>query len=253
MSALKTVVFSADIEPGSKHLDAAKIRWFQRRLKAWARQNFRDFPWRRTCDPYAILVAELLLQKTAAATVAPIYQEFVDRYPTLSDLAAAPAAEVASLLQPLGLFFRAQKLRESVLVILEHYQGNVPRTEAQLLELPGVGKYIARSVCANAFGQPKAVLDTNVARILQRFFGIDGGKVKSREAKLSRRESPELWKAAERVAPKQQVGPWNLGLLDFGAAVCTAKNPRCSECPLQRQCEYNISSEINSRLIAELS
>ncbi|WP_445172587.1 hypothetical protein [Microcoleus sp.] len=130
-------------------------------------------------------MAELLLQKTTAATVAPIYQEFVDRYPTLSDLAAVPAAEVASLLQPLGLFFRAQKLRESVLVILEHYQGNVPRTEAQLLELPGVGKYIAR-VCANAFGQPKAVLDTNVARILQRFFGIDGGKVKSREAKLSR-------------------------------------------------------------------
>jgi len=245
MPALNTVVFSSDIEPGSKHLDAAKIRWFQRRLKAWARQNFRDFPWRRTCDPYAILVAELLLQKTTAATVAPIYQEFVDRYPTLSDLAAAPAAEVASLLQPLGLFFRAQKLRELVLVILEHYQGNVPRTEAQLLELPGVGKYIARSVCANAFGQPKAVLDTNVARILQRFFGIDGGKVKSR--------SPELWEAAERVAPKQQVGPWNLGLLDFGAAVCTAKNPRCGECPLQQQCEYKISSEINSRLIAEIS
>ncbi|MEG3840760.1 A/G-specific adenine glycosylase [Microcoleus sp. herbarium14] len=252
MPALNAVVFDSDVEPGSKHLNPGKVRWF-RRLKAWAEQNFRDFPWRRTCDPYAILVAEFLLQKTTAATVAPIYQEFVDRYPTLSDLAAAPAAEVASLLQPLGLFFRAQKLRESVLVILENYQGNVPRTEAQLLELPGVGKYIARSVCANAFGQPKAVLDTNVARILQRFFGIDGGKVKSREAKLSRRESPELWSAAERVAPKQLVGPWNLGMLDFGAAVCTAKNPRCGECPLQQQCQYKISSEINSRLIAELN
>ncbi|MEG3850499.1 A/G-specific adenine glycosylase [Microcoleus sp. herbarium19] len=245
MSGLNAVVFDADVAPGLKHLDAAKIRWFQRRLKAWAGPNCRDFPWRRTCDPYAILVAELLLQKTAAATVAPIYQEFISRYPTLSDLAIAPAAEVASLLQPLGLFFRAQKLRESVLVILENYQGNVPRTEAQLLELPGVGKYIARSICANAFGQPKAVLDTNVARILQRFFGIDGGKVKSR--------SPELWSAADRVAPKQQVGPWNLGLLDFGATVCSARNPRCAECPLQQQCEYKISSEINSRLAAKLN
>ncbi len=245
MPALNAVVLSDDREPGSKHWDAAQIRWFRSRLKAWAKRNCRDFPWRRTCDPYAILVAELLLQKTAAATVAPVYQEFVDRYPTLADLAAAPAGEVASLLQPLGLFFRAQKLRESVQVILENYGGEIPCTEAELLELPGVGKYIARSVCANAFGQPKAVLDTNVARILQRFFGIDGGKVKSR--------SPELWSAADRVAPKQEVGPWNLGLLDFGAAVCTARNPRCGECPLQQQCEYKISSEINSRLIAELS
>jgi A/G-specific adenine glycosylase len=245
MSGLNTVVFEADFESGSKHLDVAKIRWFQRRLKAWAGQNYRDFPWRRTCDPYAILVAELLLQKTAAATVAPIYQEFLDRYPTLADLAAAPAGEVAGLLQPLGLFFRADKLRESVRVILENYQGNVPPSEAQLLQLPGVGKYIARSICANAFGQPKAVLDTNVARILQRFFGIDGGKVKSR--------SPELWFAAETVAPKQQVGPWNLGLLDFGAAVCTAKNPRCGECPLQQQCDYKISSQVNNELISQLN
>ncbi|MBE9093619.1 A/G-specific adenine glycosylase [Tychonema sp. LEGE 07203] len=242
MPALNAAVLDSDVELGSKLLNAPKVRWFCRRLKVWGQQNFRDFPWRRTCDPYSILVAEFLLQKTTAATVAPIYQAFVGLYPTISDLAAAPAAEVASLLQPLGLFFRAQKLQESARAILENYQGNVPRTEAELLELPGVGKYIARSVCANAFGQPKAVLDTNVARILERFFGIDGGKVKSR--------SPELWQAAERVAPKQQVGYWNLGLLDFGAAVCTAKNPRCCECPLQQQCEYNMSSEIHDRLIS---
>ncbi|MEG4323157.1 MULTISPECIES: A/G-specific adenine glycosylase [unclassified Microcoleus] len=245
MPALNAVVFDSDVRSGLKQLNAAKIRWFRRHLKAWGQQNFRDFPWRRTCDPYAILVAELLLQKTTAATVAPVYQEFVRRYPTVEDLAAAPVEEVASLLQPLGLFFRSQKLRESMLVIQESYQGNVPRTEAQLLELPGVGKYIARSVCANAFGQPKAVLDTNVARILERFFGIDGGKVKSR--------SPELWEAADRVAPKREVGPWNLGLLDFGAAVCTAKNPRCGECPLQQQCDYKIRSEVNSELISQLN
>jgi A/G-specific adenine glycosylase len=211
-------------------LDTSKIRWFRSRLKDWGRENRRDFPWRRTSEPYAILVAELLLQKTAAATVAPIFQELLDRYPTLADLAAAPAGEITSLLQPLGLFSRTEKLLEAVQVLLENYNGEIPSTEAELLQLPGVGKYIARSVCAHAFGQPAAVLDVNVVRILERFFGIDGGRVKSR--------SPELWEAADRVAPDGEVGAWNLSLLDFGAAVCTAKNPRCGECPLQQRCGY---------------
>jgi A/G-specific adenine glycosylase len=230
MPALNAPVVSDRADRAFNPLDAVKIRWFRSRLKDWGRENRRDFPWRRTSEPYAILVAELLLQKTAAATVAPIFQELLDRYPTLADLAAAPAGEITSLLQPLGLFSRTEKLLEAVQVILENYNGEIPRTEAELLQLPGVGKYIARSVCAHAFGQPAAVLDVNVARILERFFGIDGGKVKSR--------SPELWEAADRVAPDGEVSAWNLSLLDFGAAVCTAKNPRCGECPLQQRCDY---------------
>lgn len=230
MPALNAPVVSDRAERTLNPLDASKIRWFRSRLKDWGRENCRDFPWRRTCDPYAILVAELLLQKTAAATVAPIFQELLDRYPTLADLADAPGKEISSLLQPLGLFSRTEKLLEAVQVILENYNGEIPSTEAELLQLPGVGKYMARSVCAHAFGQPAAVLDVNVARILERFFGIDGGKVKSR--------SPELWEAADRVAPDREVSAWNLSLLDFGAAVCTAKNPRCGECPLQQRCDY---------------
>lgn len=114
--------------------------------------------------------------------------------------------------------------------VMEFYDGKIPTTQAQLLALPGVGKYTARSICANAYGQPLAILDTNVARILERFFGLLGGRVKSR-CKL-------LWKAAEQVAPKTEVSKWNLTLLDFGALVCTAKNPRCTQCPLQQQCSY---------------
>ena len=215
-------------------LTLAKIRWFHRQLSTWACQHLREFPWRNTSDPYAIFIAEFLLQKTAAATVAPIYATFLARYPTLNDLAAVSLAEVASLLQPLGLHFRCDRLCQSVKVILEQYEGKIPDTEAELLALPGVGKYTARSICANAFSQPLAVLDTNVARILERFFGLQGNRVKSR-CKL-------LWKAAERVAPGQEVSKWNLTLLDFGAAVCTAKNPRCAECPLQQQCNYSIAS-----------
>ncbi len=211
-------------------LDLSKVKWFRRHLKVWAKQHLRDFPWRRTKDPYAIFVAEFLLQKTNAALVAPIYQAFMERYPTLHDLAAAPVEEISSFLQPLGLSFRAERLHQSMQLILEQDAGNIPNCETELLRLPGVGKYTARSICANAFGQPLAVLDTNVARILERFFGLQGGRVKGRDRLL--------WEAAEQAAPKTQVGAWNLTLLDFGAAVCTARNPRCVKCPLRQQCNY---------------
>ncbi|HEY9607407.1 MAG TPA: hypothetical protein V6C85_37830 [Allocoleopsis sp.] len=213
-----------------EHLEQSKIEWFRRQLRAWADRNLRDFPWRRTSDPYAIFVAEFLLQKTGAATASPIYQTFMSRYPTLEALAAAPVEDVACLLQPLGLSFRSDRLRQSAQIVLEQDNGKIPSTEAQLLTLPGVGKYTARSICANAFGQPLAVLDTNVARILERFFGLQGNRVKSR-CKL-------LWHWAEQVAPETEVGRWNLTLLDFGAIVCAAKHPRCTDCPLQQQCHY---------------
>lgn len=107
----------------------------------------------------------------------------------------------------------------------------------KLLQLPGVGLYTARSICANAFSQPKAVLDTNVARILERFFGLIGNRVKSR-CKL-------LWKTAEEVAPTTDVSRWNLTLLDFGAAICTAKNPQCADCPLRDRCHYHLQSLVS--------
>lgn len=211
-------------------LDRSKLQWFRRQLSHWARHHCRDFPWRRTQDPYSIFVAEFLLQKTNATTVAPIYQTFISRYPTVGDLAAAPLPEVSALLVPLGLSFRAQRLHRSAQIVSQEYGAKIPGTEAELLRLPGVGPYTARAVCANAFNQPKPVLDTNVARILERFFGLDGGRIKFR--------SPALKQAAELAAPKKQVGTWNLGLLDFAAGVCTARNPRCSQCPLQAQCTY---------------
>ena len=221
-------------------LSKTKLRWFRRQLKAWAAKNLRDFPWRRTADPYAIFVAEFLLQKTNASQVAPIYQTLIARYPTPSALVAAPYEEIANLLQPLGLSFRTERLRQSMQSIQENFQGKIPRREAQLLKMPGVGKYTARSICAHAFGQSKAVLDTNVARIFERFFGLQGGRIKSR--------SRELWTAAELIAPSKKVGAWNLTLLDFGAMVCTAKNPRCFECSLQPQCDFYSKANDESRL-----
>ncbi|MFB2980381.1 A/G-specific adenine glycosylase [Microseira sp. BLCC-F43] len=213
-----------------QHLDQGKLRWFRHQIKTWAKQHLRNFPWRNTTDPYAIFVAELMLQKTNAALVAPIYQAFMQKYPTLDALAAAPFEEISSILQPLGQSLRVERLRRSIRMIQSKYGGNIPKTEAQLLELPGVGNYTARAICTNAFGQPKAVLDTNVARILERFFGFStSDRVKAR--------SKPLQQAADQVAPDTNVATWNLALLDFGAAVCTARTNRCTECPLQQKCQ----------------
>ncbi|MBD2577105.1 A/G-specific adenine glycosylase [Oscillatoria sp. FACHB-1406] len=209
---------------------AGRVQWFRRQLTAWGKVNLRDFPWRNTRDAYAIFVAECLLQKTDAATVLPFYKTFLERYPTLSDLAAASVAEVGELLQPLGLFFRAERLVEAAKLLQTQYDGKIPQTEAELLKLPGVGKYTARSLLAHAFAQPASILDTNVARIFERFFGLQGDRVKSR--------CPILWKATEIALPASNVSRWNLILLDFGAAVCTARNPRCGECPLRSRCQF---------------
>ena len=203
------------------------IKWFQNRLLAWAKDNLRDYPWRKTKDPYSIMVAEVLLQRSDADTVAPIYRVFLNRYSTLDKLADAKLEDIRAILQPLGLFFRAERLSQTAKILVEA-QREIPEQETELLKLPGIGKYTARAICSQAFAQPAAVLDTNVIRILERFFDIKGTRVKSR-CKI-------LWNAAETVAPDTEVGYWNLTLLDFGAKVCTARNPKCSECPLARRC-----------------
>jgi A/G-specific adenine glycosylase len=207
-----------------------KIDWFQVSLSTWAKQNLRDYPWRKTSKPYDILVAEFLLQKTDADTVAPIYVTFLERYPTSEKLAQATVEEISKLLKPLGLLFRAERLCQTAQIIRQQYSGKIPNSETELLKLPGIGKYTARAICSQAFGQPSVVLDTNVARILERFFGIEGERVKSR-CKI-------LWQAAETVAPDTQVGLWNLTLLDFGALVCKAIKPKCFECPLSERCHW---------------
>jgi A/G-specific adenine glycosylase len=211
-------------------LSEKQVRWFRSQLLTWAIANFRDFPWRRTRDPYAIFIAELLLQKTDAATADKIYETFLARYPGPKAIATAEIEEIARLLAPLGLHFRAKRLHQAAQIILEKHGGRIPATEAELMELPGVGKYTARSICTNAFKQPLAVLDTNIARIIERFFGIKGNRVKSR--------CKVLWGVAEIIAPKADVDTWNLTLIDFGAATCTASRPRCQNCPLQQQCNY---------------
>jgi A/G-specific adenine glycosylase len=214
----------------TKYPSPTSIKWFRQQLSIWGEANLRDFPWRKTSNPYHLLVAEFLLQKTDAQTVVPIYEAFLLRYPSIEELAAANLVEVSKLIEPLGLFFRAERLHQCAKIILEEYKGKVPEHHKQILKLPGIGEYTARAIGSQAFNQPLAVLDTNVARIIERFWGLRGEKVKSR-CKI-------LWGAADLIAPKKDVGRWNLTLLDFGAMVCKAQNPSCQVCPLSSKCDW---------------
>lgn len=217
----------AAVETG---LTTDEIEWFRDRLSVWGDEWRRDFPWRRTTDPYQLLVAECLLQKTDATKVVPIFETIVARYPTLTALAEASVGSLEAILQPLGLHFRASRLQETALTLVEKHGGHISDREADLLQLPGIGIYTARAILANAFNRPAAVLDSSIARILERVFGLQGGRVKSRD--------PLLWKAAEEIAPEDRTGLWNLTLIDFGALVCSARNPACQTCPLRDRCRY---------------
>ncbi|WP_373542353.1 A/G-specific adenine glycosylase [Chamaesiphon sp.] len=228
---MKSTLTSAKSQP-SDYPAPARIKWFRHQLSAWGVVNRRDYPWRKTTNSYHLLVAESLLQKTDADTVAPIYELFLQHYPTIQDLAAANLADLAKILKPLGLFFRAQRLLQCAQIVISQYDGKVPQHQKQLLKLPGIGDYTARAIGSQAFNQPLAVLDANVARILERFFGLQGERVKSR-CKI-------LWGAADLIAPKTNVGTWNLALLDFGALTCKAQNPGCDYCPLSSKCKWHL-------------
>ena len=204
----------------------AERELFRSRLLRWGKENRRDFPWRRTNDPYKILVTEILLQRTLAQKVVPVSEELFSRWSTLGELADADRDEVADVLEPLGLQNRRAKALVEIGGRLS--QSGVPKNEEDLLELPFVGRYAANATLCFAFGEARAVVDVNVVRIYGRVFGFNWESDQDSHA----------WEFAEEMLPDDQAQEYNLALLDFGATVCTASNPACSVCPLSEMCEY---------------
>jgi A/G-specific adenine glycosylase len=205
------------------------LDFFQRELLAWYEAEGRDLPWRRTEDPYAILVSEIMLQQTQVRTVLPYYERFLERFPSLEALAAAPLDAVKEITDPLGYKVRGERLKRIAETAVERYGGALPEDEQDLLALPGIGRYTAGAVRSFAFRQDAPILDTNVLRLLVRLFTPppDGGG-----AALLRR----LWALAEAVIPAGQGYVFNQALMDFGAQVCTARRPICLFCPLRPVC-----------------
>jgi len=205
---------------------ALPIQAVRERLLAWYAREARDLPWRRTRDPYRILVSEVMLQQTQVERVVPAYEAFLARFPTIQRLAEAPLAEVIAVWAGLGYNRRAVYLWRAAREIVERYGGEFPRERRQLERLPGVGRYTAGAVACFAFGEPVAFWDTNIARVLSRIFlGPD--------SRPSRRELDDL---AVRVLPSEQAYEWNQALMELGARVCTNRQPRCTSCPVQAVC-----------------
>jgi A/G-specific adenine glycosylase len=207
----------------------AARRLFRRRLLEWYRKNGRDLPWRRTSDPYHILVSEVMLQQTQVDRVLPKYHEWLQKYPSLEALAAAAEADVAETWRPLGYNIRPRRLHAIARESVERYGGELPSDEATLRSFKGIGEYTAGAVMSFAFGQRAAILDTNVARVLYRMF-VGRGDPKAHAMKQ------HLWDVSRTVLPHRHVFDFNQALMDFGATLCTARKPMCLVCPMRTTC-----------------
>jgi len=207
-----------------EHLAAVRLG-----LLEWFAANGRDLPWRHTRDPYAVLVSEVMLQQTQVDRVIPYYQDFLERFPTVGALAAAPTADVIKAWAGLGYNRRAVNLQRTARAVVEQYGGVFPREVGALRALPGIGPYTAGAVACFAFEEDVPFLDTNMRRVIHRLFV--GPEVPAPVA-----TERELLALAAAAVPPGNGWTWNQGLIEFGALHCTARRPACVVCPLQRAC-----------------
>lgn len=214
------------------------LKKLHRALDDWFEETARTLPWRDpACSPWGVLVSEIMLQQTPVVRVLPVWKEWLDRWPSPADLARDAAGEAVRHWGRLGYPRRALRLHAAAVDITHNHGGSVPRTYAELLELPGVGSYTAAAVAAFAFGKRETVVDTNIRRVHARL--VSGAAL----------PSPALTAAEMRLA--EQLLPtdddasvrWNASVMELGALVCTARSPRCSDCPVRESCEWLAAGE----------
>lgn len=218
-------------------------------LLRWFAHHARDLPWRRTRDPYAIWVSEIMLQQTQVKTVIPYWNRWMRELPTVHSLAKANPAKIHKLWEGLGYYTRVRNMQKTARLIVTAHNGNFPSDFDKVLELPGIGRYTAGAVCSIAFNQPRPILDGNVIRVLTRVFGIDGDP---KEKTIN----GQLWDLAECLVSESQrlsapirhtqskpnnhgrflCSELNQALMELGALICTPRQPRCASCPLEYRC-----------------
>jgi A/G-specific adenine glycosylase len=207
----------------------AQRQRFRRRLLAWYRTRGRDLPWRRTDDPYHILVSEIMLQQTQVDRVLPKYHEWLAKYPSFEALAGAPLDDVTRTWYPLGYNIRPKRLHSIARETVLHFGGQLPSDEATLRSFEGIGAYTAGAIRSFAFRKRAPILDTNVARVLLRVF-LPAGDPRRHATRR------QLWQLSATLVPYRHVFDFNQALMDLGAIVCTARRPNCEACPLKRMC-----------------
>jgi A/G-specific adenine glycosylase len=200
------------------------------RVVAWQRTHGRhELPWQRTRDPYRVWLSESMLQQTQVATVLAYYDRFLERFPTVAALAAAPLDDVLAAWSGLGYYSRARNLHRCAQVVVHGHGGAFPRTSRELAALPGIGRSTAAAIAAFCFGERAAILDGNVKRVLTRVLGFDA------DIALATHEAA-LWAQAEALLPAHDIDAYTQGLMDLGATLCTARRPACAACPLAASC-----------------
>ena len=202
---------------------------FRRSLLRWYRQHERDLPWRRTRDPYQILVSEIMLQQTQVVTVIPYYYKWLSRFPDFASLARASEDEVLRGWQGLGYYTRARNLQATAKTIVDRHGGKFPRAVDQMQQLPGIGKYTAHAVASFAFDQSVPIVEANTSRVLARLFNLR----RSIDSEQGRRI---LWQHAASLLPKSAAADFNSALLDLGALICVVHKPKCQVCPVEAFC-----------------
>jgi A/G-specific adenine glycosylase len=196
----------------------------QKALLDWYDREHRALPWRDTRDPYRVWVSEIMLQQTRVAAVIEYYRRFLARFPDVLSLANATESDVLASWSGLGYYRRARAMHAAAQTIVHELGGKFPRTAASLSDLPGIGRYTAAAIASIAFGEPVAVVDGNVERVLSRFLG------------RHLRDRKETWEHAENLLARDHPGDWNQALMELGATVCLPADPRCLICPIRKWC-----------------
>ena len=211
-----------------------EVQVLRRLVGRYATGNLRNFPWRRRTTPYRVLVAELMLQRTGAVQVTPVFKRFLERFPGLRAAAQAKTTVLAKILFPLGRTDRHRVFQRAFEYLVDQHRGRVPNRLDQLLKVPAVGPYTARAVLCFAYRENLGLLDPNVYRLLQRVFGIISAKKRFHT-------DPELWHLVDTLVPSSDVRSFNWALLDIAATFCLSRDPRCRRCPLIPVCRYGRS------------
>ena len=220
------------------NLNSTDYQRFSYQIIKWYKANPRELPWRNTTDPYKIWLSEIILQQTRVAQGLPYYYAFLEAYPTIKDLALAPEEDVLRLWQGLGYYSRARNLHFCAKTVWFEHDGKFPNTYKDLLGLKGIGSYTAAAISSFSFGEVKAVVDGNVFRVLARFFGIETDIASGKGKK-------DFEALANKLIPKGEPATFNQAMMDFGARLCTPRNPLCEECPLQKNCFALQNSLVN--------
>jgi A/G-specific adenine glycosylase len=223
---------------------AQKIRDLVASLLEWFPRSARDLPWRRTSDPYAIFVSEIMLQQTQVRTVIPYWERWMNVFPNSASLAGAEIERVLKLWEGLGYYSRARNLQRAAQLIQSRHDGQFPKTHEEVSNLPGIGPYTAGAICSIAFNQPTPILDGNVIRVLCRIFGIGQDPAKTTTRRRLWSLARELVETASQTRLAYSCSTLNQSLMELGALICTPKGPSCERCPVEKYCVARKTSRV---------